>query len=95
MPLLGMLGLEKLLQKEHTKEVKKKLLIAFGSTAGLCLLLLLFGGMFSFLTDAEATLPDWFIDALRADRKSLLQSDAFRSIAFISVIFTLLFFNLQ
>jgi hypothetical protein len=95
MPLLGMLGLEKLLQGEHTKEAKKKLLIAFGSTAGVCLLLMLFGGMFSFLTEAEATLPDWFVTALQADRKSLLQSDAFRSIAFITVVFVLLYFNLQ
>jgi hypothetical protein len=95
MPLLGLLGLEKLLQREHTKEVKKKLLIAFGSTAGVCLLLILFGGMFSFLTEAEALLPDWFTNALRADRKSLLQTDAFRSIAFITVVFILLYFNLQ
>ena len=95
MPLLGMLGLENLLTKEHSKEVKKKLLVAFGSTAGLCLLILVFGGMFSFLTEVEATLPDWFIDALRADRKSLLQNDAFRSIAFITVIFIVLYFNLQ
>jgi hypothetical protein len=95
MPLLGMLGMEKLLQREHTKEVKKKLLIAFGSTAGVCLILLLFGGMFSFLTEQEALLPDWFTSALRADRKSLLQSDTFRSIAFITVVFILLYFNLQ
>lgn len=95
MPLLGMLGLEKLLQREHTKEVKKKLLIAFGSTAGVCLLLILLGGMFSFLTEAEATLPDWFVNALQADRKSLLRSDAFRSIAFITVVFVLLYFNLH
>jgi hypothetical protein len=40
-------------------------------------------------------LPDWFANALRADRKSLLKSDAFRSFAFMAVVFVFLYFNLQ
>jgi hypothetical protein len=79
MPLLGMLGLEKLLEQGVTKETKKKILIAFASTGGLCLFLLVFGGMFSFMSDAEANLPDWFLNALQDDRASLLRSDAIRS----------------
>ncbi|MFZ2905617.1 MAG: YfhO family protein [Cyclobacteriaceae bacterium] len=96
MPLLGLLGLEKFLESGGaTKENKKKLLIAFATTGGLCLLLVIFGGLFSFLKEAETTLPDWLANALRDDRKALLKSDAFRSFAFITAIFIVLFFNLH
>ncbi len=94
MPLLGLLGLEKLFEKDFTPEVKKKLLIAFGVTGGVCFLLILFGGMFSYMNDREATLPNWFLSALREDRESLLRSDAIRSFFFIVAIFIVLYFNL-
>jgi hypothetical protein len=94
MPLLGLLGLEKLFEKDFTPQIKKKLLIAFGVTGGVCLLLILFGGVFSYMNDREATLPDWFLSALRDDRKSLLRSDAIRSFFFIVAIFIVLYFNL-
>ncbi len=95
MPLLGLLGLEKFLETGATKENKKKLLIAFASTGGLCLLLIIFGGMFSFLRESEVTLPDWFAHALRDDRKALLKSDAFRSLSFIAAVFIVLYFDLR
>ncbi len=95
MPLLGLLGLEKFLENGATKENRKKLLIAFAATGGVCLLLVVFGGMFSFLRESETGLPDWFANALRDDRKSLLKSDAFRSFSFIAAIFIILYFNLQ
>ena len=95
MPLLGMLGVEKLLSGEITKEAKRKLLIALSATGGLCLLIILFAGTASFMREGESQLPPWFLNALRADRKSLLQWDAFRSLAFILVVFTALFFNVH
>jgi Bacterial membrane protein YfhO len=94
MPLLGLLGLEQLFEKGITAETRKKLWIAFGLTGGVCLLLAVFGGVMSFMKEGEATLPDWFISALRDDRKSLLRSDAIRSLFFIAVIFVVLYFNL-
>ena len=94
MPLLGMLGLEKVFEKEFTPQTKKKLLVAFGLTGGVCLLLILFGGAFSFMNEREAGLPQWFIGALMDDRKSLLRNDAFRSFLFITVIFVIIYFNL-
>lgn len=94
MPLLGLLGLEKLVEKGITQESKKKLLIAFSVTGGICLLLVLFGGVLSYMSDREATLPDWFLSALRDDRKSLLRSDAVRSFFFIAAIFIVLYFNM-
>lgn len=94
MPLLGVLGLEKLFEKDLAPETKKKLIIAFALTGGVCLLLILFGGVLSYMSDREAALPDWFLSALRDDRKSLLRSDAIRSFFFIAAIFVVLYFNL-
>ncbi len=83
MPLLGMIGLEKLFRGELTKEVKKKLLIAFAATGGVCLMIVVFAGMGSFSRDGESQLPAWFLKALHADRRSLMRADALRSLAFI------------
>lgn len=95
MPLLGFVGLENVLQKGIDKSAKKKLLIAFGTTGGLCLLLIVFAGMFGFTKETEAQLPAWFLNALAEDRKGLLQADAFRSLTFIAAIFILLYFNVH
>jgi hypothetical protein len=95
MPLLGMLGLEKLMQTGVNNELKRKLVIAFGLTGGLCFLFLLLAGMFSFSRPLESQLPIWFTKALHADRKAMMQSDAIRSLSFIFSIFILLYFNVQ
>ncbi|MEJ1239434.1 YfhO family protein [Chryseolinea sp. T2] len=95
MPLLGMLGLEQLMKTTFDKETKKKLMISGGITAGLCVVFLLFGGMMGFVSDVEqsASLPQWFLSALIDDRKGLLRSDAFRSLAFILVAFAAIYFQ--
>jgi hypothetical protein len=95
MPLLGMLGVENLLKNSIDKTAKRKLLIAFAATGGLCLLLIVFAGIFSFMKNVEAQLPSWFTDALVADRKSALRSDAFRSFAFIAIAFLALYFDMH
>ncbi len=95
LPLLGMLGLEKLMQEVATKELKRKLIIAFGFTGGLCLLFFLLAGMFSFSRSFESQFPVWFTKALHADRESMMRGDAIRSFAFIFSIFILLYFNVQ
>jgi hypothetical protein len=94
MPLLGIMGLERLFSRGLNKETKRKLLIAFGATGGLCLLILVFAGMGSFTRAGESQLPAWFLKALHADRRSLMREDAFRSWVFISSIFILLYFDL-
>lgn len=94
MPLLGLMGLEKLIEQGVDKTNRKKLFIAFGVTGGVCLLLLVAGGMMSFLTAEETQLPLWFTDAIVKDRKSMFRSDAFRSFAFITVAFGLIYFQL-
>lgn len=95
MPLLGMLGVEKLFQQGVDKTAKKKLLIALGSTAGLCLLLILVSGLFSFLKEEEGTLPVWFTNAIASDRASLFRGDALRSLLFILPFFAALYFDAQ
>ncbi len=92
-PLLGMLGLERLMQEGATKELKRKLIIAFGLTGGLCLLFLLLAGMFGFSRSFESQLPVWFTKALYSDRESMMRGDAIRSFSFIFSIFILLYFN--
>lgn len=83
MPLLGMLGLERFLSEKWNREVKRKFYIALAFTGGLCLLLILISGMFSFSRDIESQLPRWFVNALEDDRQDLLIGDAFRSLIFI------------
>lgn len=84
--LLGMLGLEKLLQTKLGKAEKKKLLIALGSTAGLALLLIVFAGAFGFKGRAfDPNWPDWLKDGIIADRKAFLRADAFRTFLFIAL----------
>jgi hypothetical protein len=95
MPLLGLLGVEKLWKTGLDKKTKRKLLIAFASTGGLSLLLILFAGIFDFTKDTEAQLPAEFVDAMISDRKGLFRADAFRSFAFISGIFILLYFDVH
>jgi hypothetical protein len=94
MPLLGMLAVEQLLQKGVDKKTKRQLLIAFGATGGLCFLFFLFSGIFGYAKEIESQLPAWFMNALRDDRQAMLRSDAFRSFAFIAVVFVLLFWDL-
>ena len=95
LPLLGMLGLEDFFKQGLNKESKKKLLIAFAVTGGLCALIWIFAGMANFLREGESQLPAWFVSALKADRKALLKADAFRSFAFIFGIFILLLLDVH
>jgi hypothetical protein len=95
MPLLGLLGLERLLSLGINKTTRRTVLIVFASTGGLCLLLWLFAGLFSFTREIEEQLPAWFTDALAEDRKSLFRADAMRSFFFILAAFLLIYFDVH
>ncbi|PRY06050.1 membrane protein YfhO [Pontibacter ummariensis] len=98
MPFLAILALWKLLrEKEQIKELDKKLLISAGITGGICLLAWLFAGTFSYtsLTDQQLIQAQFPIDAIRADRESMLRSDAFRSLVFIVLAAGLLYLYLK
>ncbi|MFT4736054.1 MAG: hypothetical protein ACI8QD_000936 [Cyclobacteriaceae bacterium] len=86
-PLLGTLSLEKYVTSEDPKKLKK-LLISAGVVAGICLLFAIFANAFSYrglIDDRLTQLPDWYVSAIRLDRKSMLMGDAFRGVIFISL----------
>lgn len=89
-PLLGMLGAERLLSMEWNKDVQRKLIWVLAVPA-FCLLMALTGGFGSFLRDTDFDLPAWFRTALRNDRMDLLRADAWRSFWFCLVACGLLF----
>lgn len=97
MPLMAFLGLEHFLR---TPEVKDKLhiLLQLGKFAGglLALLFVLYLAMdFSSPNDERLLAngyPDWYMNALQADRASLYLSDWIRSFLFMGVSIAFLFF---
>ena len=59
-------------------------------TAGVCLVVWIAPGIFGDFVSPQdaaqlANYPDWFVDALVADRKDLASDDAFRSLVFIMI----------
>ncbi len=98
MPLLGFMALEKVFQMGFSKTLQKQILIAFGVTGGMALLTIALAGMGSFTGAVDAQLtsyPAWFLDALKADRESMMRSDAFRSLAFILLGVLAIYFYLK
>lgn len=84
-PLLGIWGLVEILnRKMSNEELLKKLKIALGVTAGLCLLLGVGGSMFfDFTNPTEAKYPQQLLDALMEDRADLAMTSGLRSAVFI------------
>ncbi len=96
-PLLGFLGLEHVF-KNYDQEVTKKALLRAGLvTAGILALALVYSAIGSFRAAGDANLtsrvPDWYLDALKADRASILRTDSFRSLFLIAIAWALLYFK--
>lgn len=89
MPLLGFMAIREIVSGEIEQgKAMKGIYISAGITAGICLIVALFGKMmFSFkgVSDASyaAQLPDFVYNGIIAERKSLLVTDSFRSLLFI------------
>ncbi|MDR1332312.1 MAG: hypothetical protein LBK07_09440 [Tannerella sp.] len=86
MVTLGILAVKTFLEQKDKDKLLKSLYIAAGITGGLCLLFALFGGglmSFSALIDENYRNYPELLDALVADRKHMLASDAWRSLLFI------------
>lgn len=88
--LLGIIALKEFIEQKLSKEeLKKALIISGGFTAGIsALFALLGGGMFDFIGSSDQTMlangfPQWYLDAIVADRISMLRGDAFRSFILI------------
>lgn len=80
MPLLGLLGLEKLMEQGWSKETQRKLLWPVSIVVGLILIFIVIGGFGSFIKPEESQLPAWLQIALKKDRVALLRSDAWRAL---------------
>lgn len=79
LPLLGALGIEKILGTALTPVQQRKLWYVLGGSLGVVFILAITGGWGSFLRSEEYQLPDWFRRALAADREALFTADAWRS----------------
>ena len=92
LPLLGFYTLDRIIKEKYTKkEFLKSGYIAFALTAGFCLLCALVPGIAgTFSGSSDAGQPDILIQALAADRASLLVKDAIRSLVLISAMFLLI-----
>ncbi|MDH8702287.1 hypothetical protein M2138_001647 [Dysgonomonadaceae bacterium PH5-43] len=86
-PIMGVLAIKELINtKIDTKQLINSLLISTGVVGGICFLFWLMpGAFFTFESsyDAQYGMPDWYYDAVIADRKDLLKADALRSLMFI------------
>ena len=86
-PLQGVLALEKWFLNTG-KNKQKDLLLAGCFVAGICLLLFLLSFMLGFrgAVDAQLSqLPTWYVDAIKADRQSMLSGDAIRSLVLVLI----------
>lgn len=92
MNLLGFIALEELLSSKWNDSTKKKMLLTFGIGGGFLLALLLVSGALGYRGAVDAQLPDWFVDAIREDRKSLLRKDVLRALMFVGASFTILWY---
>ena len=92
MPMLGFYVLDRILNEKYEKKVFMKAgYIAYGITAGFCLLCVLIPGIAGTFTGAsDAGMNEMIVDALRADRKTLMTKDALRSLILITVVFALI-----
>ncbi len=84
-PLFAILTLQKILNRDiDRKSWLKPLAWSIGLTAGISLIFALLPGMAgSFVSPIDSQLPDWLQSTVIADRQSMLQNDAIRSVIFI------------
>ncbi|MFC3417284.1 glycosyltransferase family protein [Algoriphagus hitonicola] len=91
-PVLGMISLERLLERKELKP----LLISGATVGGLLLILAVAGGaFFRFDAAVDANLPDWLASAIQKDRKELLSASAWKSLILVIAAFALIYFTLK
>jgi hypothetical protein len=89
-PLMGFLGLEKLITSKFTKETNKKLLIGSSTALGIALIAWLF-------TDPPGVegIQQSIADYLENDRREIIRSDIYRTIFYVVASFGLIYFYLK
>ena len=91
-PLLGFYVLDRIIKEKYTaKELGKAGIIAYALTGLFCLVCALFPGIAGTFTGAvDAGQPDVLVEALIADRQTLLSKDAWHSFWFITIVCALM-----
>ena len=91
-PLLGFYTLDKIIKEQYTaKEFTKAGLAAYALTGLFCLLCALVPGIAgTFTGSVDAGQPEVLVEALIADRMTLLSKDAWRSFWLISIVAALI-----
>lgn len=92
LPMLGFYALDKVLKERfEKKEFMKAGYIAYGITAGFCLLCILVPGIAgTFTGSSDAGMNEMIVEALSTDRQALMVKDAVRSLLLVSCIFIML-----
>ncbi len=96
MPLLGFMGLQKIINGEvEWRKLRNSLFIAGGVTAGICLIAALFVGGADMTSSYDAQwkgqVPQWLYDAILDQRAAMAKADAWRSLLFVVLGFALTF----
>jgi len=97
LPALGFLVLDKVVRdEEFASRFKSKGWIALAITGGFCCLCMLFPGIAGdFHGASDAGQADVLTEALAADRRSLLVSDALRSLLLVAATFLVILFGVR
>ena len=91
-PILAFLALNEIFKKElNKKSLLKALKLSLYTVGGFTLIFALFPGLFFDFNSPNdiqyrQSYPDWLMDAIVADRLSLLRMDAVRSLLFIVIV---------
>lgn len=97
LPMLGFLVLDRIFKGNYNyAEVKKKSLIALSIAGGFCLICALMPSIAgSFSAPSDSGMAPILSEALRADRKALLRSDALVSLLMIVLAFVLVMWGIS
>lgn len=92
MPLLGFYALDRMLKEKYDKKALTKAgLIAYACSAGFCLLCIIAPGIAgTFTGNSDSGMSEIIVEALAADRATLLKKDAIRSFVLISCVLALI-----
>ena len=92
LPMLGFYALDRVMKEKHEKKaVMKALYISFGVSAGFCALCAFAPGIAgSFVGAGDSGMNEMIVEALAADRATLLVKDALRSLLLITLVFLLI-----
>ena len=97
LPLLAFLALDRILKDgDFASGFRKKGFWALAVSGGFCLLFLLVPSLAgSFTGSADSGQPDILVEALQADRKRLLVSDALRSLLLVAAAYLLILWGVS